>query len=142
LYNLSQGIDNRPVQTDRIRKSVSVENTFAEDLPSLESCLTALPDLERQLLKRIQSLKDSYQIQKQFVKIKFHDFVGTTVEMISSSTNTENYRTLCEQGFARGNKPVRLIGMGVKLTPLRENSDTQSPKLENDKEQLSLSLDS
>ena len=142
LYNLSQGIDNRPVQTNRIRKSVSVENTFAEDLPSLESCFNALPDLEKQLLKRIQNLKDSYQIQKQFVKIKFHDFVGTTVEMTSSSTDAGNYRTLCEQGFARGDKPVRLLGMGVKLTPLRENSDTQSQKLENDKEQLSLSLDS
>ena len=142
LYNLSQGIDSRPVQTDRIRKSVSVENTFTEDLPSLESCLNAIPDLERQLLKRIQSLKDNYQIQKQFVKIKFHDFVSTTVEMVSSSTDAGNYRTLCEQGFARGNKPVRLLGMGVKLIPLIENSNTQSSKIENNKDQLSLSLDS
>ena len=142
LYNLSQGIDNRPVQTDRIRKSVSVENTFAEDLPSLESCLNALPDLEKQLLKRIQNLKDSYQIQKQFVKIKFHDFVGTTVEMISPTLDANNYRALCEQGFARGNKPVRLLGMGVKLIPLTENSGTKSSNHENDKDQLSLSLDS
>ena len=142
LYNLSQGIDNRPVQTNRIRKSVSVENTFAEDLPSLESCFNALPDLEKQLLKRIQNLKDSYQIQKQFVKIKFHDFVGTTVEMISSSLDTDNYRALCEQGFARGNKPVRLLGMGVKLIPLTENSTAKSSKFENEKDQLSLSLDS
>ena len=142
LYNLSQGIDNRPVQTNRIRKSVSVENTFAEDLPSLESCLNALPDLEQQLLKRIQNLKDSYKIQKQFVKIKFHDFVGTTVEMISSTLDTDNYRTLCEQGFARGNKPVRLLGMGVKLIPITENLDAKSPNIEYDKEQLSLSLDS
>ena len=141
LYNLSQGIDNRPVQTNRIRKSVSVENTFAEDLPSLESCFSALPDLEKQLLKRIQNLKDSYQIQKQFIKIKFHDFVGTTVEMISSSLDTDNYRTLCEQGFARGNKPVRLLGMGVKLIPLTENSETKSSNIENNKDQLSLSLD-
>jgi DNA polymerase-4 len=93
------------------------------------------------LLKRIQNLKDSYQIQKQFIKIKFHDFVGTTVEMISSSLDTDNYRTLCEQGFARGNKPVRLLGMGVKLIPLTENSETKSSNIENNKDQLSLSLD-
>ena len=142
LYNLSQGIDNRPVQTNRIRKSVSVENTFAEDLPSLKSCFNALPDREKQLLKRIQNLKDSYQIQKQFIKIKFHDFVGTTVEMISSSLDTDNYRTLCEQGFARGNKPVRLLGMGVKLIPLTENAAAKSPNFENEKDQLNLSLDS
>jgi len=137
LYNLSQGIDNRPVQTDRIRKSLSVENTFAEDLPSLESCLNALPELEQQLLKRMQKLKDSYQIQKQFIKIKFHDFVGTTVEMISSTTDADNYRALCEQGFARGNKPVRLLGMGVRLIPLTENSS-----IEKGRDQLSLGLES
>jgi DNA polymerase-4 len=137
LYNLSQGIDNRAVQTERIRKSLSVENTYAEDLPSLESCLKALPALETQLLKRMQNLKDSYQIQKQFVKIKFHDFVSTTVEMISSTTDSDNYRALCELGFARGNKPVRLLGMGVRLIPLTEILTT-----ENERDQLSLSLDS
>jgi len=71
------------------------------------------------------------------VKIKFHDFVGTTVEMISSTTNTENYRALCEQGFARGNKPVRLLGMGVRLTPPTENSVAEARE-----DQLSLRLDS
>lgn len=142
LHKLSQGIDNRTVQTDRIRKSLSVENTFAEDLPSLESCLNALPALEQQLLKRMQNLKDRYQIQKQFVKIKFHDFVGTTVEMISSTTDANNYRALCEQGFARGNKPVRLLGMGVKLIPLTELSNTKTSNTEYDRDQLSLGLDS
>jgi len=43
LHMLSQGIDNREVQTNRVRKSLSVENTYAEDLPSLERCLDALP---------------------------------------------------------------------------------------------------
>jgi len=142
LYELSQGIDNRVVQTERIRKSVSVENTFAEDLPSLASCLNALPDLEQQLLKRMQNLKDSYQIHKQFVKIKFHDFIGTTVEMISSTIDADNYRALCEQGFARGNKPVRLLGMGVRLIPLTEGSNKKSSNSNSDRDQLSLSLDS
>lgn len=119
LHSLSRGIDNRPVKTERVRKSLSVENTYAEDLPTLNSCLDELLKLEPQLLKRMQNLSDSYQIHKQFVKIKFHDFVTTTVEMISSTTNSDNYRSLCEQGFSRGNKPVRLLGMGVKLIPAK-----------------------
>lgn len=136
LYNLSLGIDNRVVQTERIRKSVSVENTFAEDLPTLDSCIAALPELEEQLATRLNNLKDDYQIHKQFIKIKFHDFVGTTVEMISSNTDTDNYRALCEQGFARGNRPVRLLGLGVRLaTNKTEHTDTK-------KDQLSLSLES
>jgi DNA polymerase-4 len=136
LYNLSRGIDTRTVQTERIRKSVSIENTYAEDLPSLESCLKELPVLEQQLLKRMEKLKGSYQIHKQFVKIKFHDFVSTTVEMLSTTTDRENYRTLCEQGFARGNKPVRLLGMGVRLSPTED-----IPTKLNNSTQLSLGLE-
>ncbi len=128
LHNLSRGIDNRIVQTERIRKSLSVENTYAEDLPSLASCLQELPELELQLLQRMENLSADYQIHKQFVKIKFHDFVGTTVEMISSNTDSEKFRSLCEQGFTRGNKPVRLLGMGVRLLPanLEETEDQLS----------------
>jgi hypothetical protein len=62
--------------------------------------------------------------------------------MISPTLDASNYRALCEQGFARGNKPVRLLGMGVKLIPLTGNSGTKSSNHENDKDQLSLGLDS
>jgi DNA polymerase-4 len=120
LNNLSHGIDNRPVKTDRIRKSVSIENTYSSDLPNLERCLEELPYLEIQLAKRLKKLKGKYEIRKQFIKIKFHDFVQTTVEMVSNQTGTDNYSKLFCQGFSRGNKPVRLLGLGVRLLPLNE----------------------
>ena len=60
------------------------------------------------------------------MKLKFYDFVTTTVEMLSEDTNPENYRTLCEQGFARGDRAVRLIGVGVRVEPL-ENSAKVAP---------------
>lgn len=117
LHELSLGIDNREVNTERIRKSVSVENTFAEDLPDLQHCLDQLPDLLRQLEKRMEKIADEYEIQKQFIKIKFHDFTQTTVESLSSSMSLPHYISLCEQGFERGGRPVRLLGMGVRLIP-------------------------
>jgi len=46
--------------------------------------------------------------------------VQTTVEMVSSQTVTDNYSELCSKGFSRGNKPVRLLGLGVKVFPLNE----------------------
>ena len=122
LFQLSKGIDNRPVSTDRIRKSVSVENTFDTDLPDLESCREAMLRLLPKLQKRLDKLDEQYSIKKQFVKLKFHDFVTTTVEMVSEDTDTKNYRALCEQGFARGERPVRLIGVGVRVEPLVNNS--------------------
>ena len=126
LFELSSGIDNRPVSTDRIRKSVSVENTFDTDLPDLGSSLEAMLGLLPKLELRLKRLDNHYSIKKQFVKLKFHDFVTTTVEMLSEDTNPENYRTLCEQGFARGERAVRLIGVGVRVEPLENNVEVVS----------------
>jgi len=146
LQQLSLGIDNRPVQTERIRKSLSVENTYVTDLPTLESCLQELPNLYQQLTHRLEKIDGEYQIKKQFIKIKFHDFVRTTVETLSDCTDLENYTTLCEQGFARGDRPVRLLGMGVRLLPKKMASDQDKRELEvepgNDAvEQLNLRLE-
>jgi len=126
LFELSRGIDNRPVSTDRIRKSVSVENTFDTDLPDLDSSLEAMLGLLPKLELRLKRLDNHYAIKKQFVKLKFHDFVTTTVEMLSEDTNPENYHTLCEQGFARGERAVRLIGVGVRVEPLENSAEVAS----------------
>ncbi len=151
LAQLCRGIDNRPVQTDRIRKSLSVENTYLEDLQSLQQCLDALPALHEEFNARMDKLEPSYRIVKQFVKIKFHDFVSTTVEMLSTSSSEEIFRTLLEQGYARGDRPVRLLGLGVGLAQTSDinpmvgiDRDKQSADAETVKisaTQLNLSLE-
>jgi DNA polymerase-4 len=103
-----------------------VENTYARDLASVEECLAELPALIEQLHRRLQRLDKDYLIQKQFVKIKFHDFVQTTVEMLAASTCADNYKSLCEQGFRRGNKPVRLLGVGVRVLPQADEPEADT----------------
>ncbi len=115
LYNLCRGIDERIVQTEGRRKSISVEHTFPEDLPSLESCLATLPELMVMLEERIQNSKKKVTIGKQFVKIKFNDFISTTVEQNANTLDLDTFKTLCKTGFERGNKPVRLLGLGVRM---------------------------
>ena len=115
LYNLCRGIDERIVQTEGRRKSISVEHTFPEDLPSLESCLATLPELLVMLEQRIQNSKKKVTIGKQFVKIKFNDFISTTVEQNANTLDLDTFKTLCKTGFERGNKPVRLLGLGVRM---------------------------
>ena len=139
LRELSFGNDNRSVTTERVRKSVSVENTFAADLPDLASCLTQLPALELQLQQRIERMKEAQKILKQFIKIKFHDFEQTTVEMLSDNTSHTNYQLLCEQGFARGERPVRLLGVGVRLASSPAHTAVTSDSKE---EQMKLTLES
>tara|TARA_B100000029_G_scaffold115300_1_gene107777 strand:- start:156 stop:1268 length:1113 start_codon:yes stop_codon:yes gene_type:complete len=126
LHQLSTGEDHRAVKTERIRKSLSVENTYAEDLPDLQACLKELPDLMQQLEKRMESITSDYVVNKQFIKIKFHDFVQTTVEMISQAAEINNFNSLCEEGFARGKKPVRLLGLGVRVSPKDQDAETDN----------------
>jgi len=115
LYELARGIDNRPVNPERIRKSISVEETYFKDLPDIETCLNALPDLVKRLETRIQRAGEISDIHGLFVKLKFNDFQQTTVETISNKVDLEVLRQLTHEGFTRRFLPVRLLGVGVKL---------------------------
>src|SRR5690554_5720064 len=54
LYERSRGIDHRPLSQERVRKSVSVECTFARDLHSAEECLQQLPLLWQRWQQRVE----------------------------------------------------------------------------------------
>lgn len=119
LWSLARGLDERPVQVDSRRQSVSVENTYEQDLPNLSACLAQLPELYETLNQRRARLDSSYRADKPFVKLKFHDFTQTTLEQAGAGLDLESYRLLLGAAFARGDKPVRLIGIGVRLIDLR-----------------------
>jgi DNA polymerase-4 len=123
LYELSRGIDNRPVMVERIRKSLSVEQTYAADLPDLDSCLAKLPELFMQFRQRLRRLDDRYQVTRQFLKIRFDDFTITTVERhCPGGVALESYQRLCDEGWRRGTRPVRLLGVGVRLADMAPGS--------------------
>ncbi|MBB1519109.1 DNA polymerase IV [Aquipseudomonas guryensis] len=119
LWSLARGIDERALQTDSRRQSVSVENTYDEDIPNLAMCLKRLPELLEQLETRMTRLDSSYKPDKPFVKIKFHDFSQTTLEQAGARRDLHSYQQLLSAAFARGNKPVRLLGVGVRLLDMR-----------------------
>ena len=119
LWGLARGIDERLVHNDSRRQSVSVENTYDADLPDLASCLEKLPELMETLAGRIARLDSSYRPGKPFVKVKFHVFTQTTLEQAGAGRDLESYRQLLSQAFARGGRPVRLLGIGVRLQDLR-----------------------
>jgi DNA polymerase-4 len=119
LWGLARGIDERAVQTDSRRQSVSVETTYDQDLPDLPACLVHLPQLLDELARRMARLDASYRPDKPFVKIKFHDFTQTTLEQAGAGRDLDSYQLLLSAAFTRGNKPVRLLGVGVRLHDLR-----------------------
>lgn len=121
LYQLSRGLDERPVSAGRRRKSLSVEHTYPQDLPDLERCLGQLPGLFQSLALRLRRLDDDYRVVKAFVKVKFADFTSTTLERSGAQVRLSDYRLLCQEAFERGSRPVRLLGLGVRFVDLRED---------------------
>lgn len=114
LYELARGRDERPVSTDRSRKSISVEETYAQDLPDLAACLDKLPELMAKLQGRIARAGNP-PFKGLSVKLKFADFSQTTAEHVGQQLASAAYTDLLGVAFARGDKPVRLVGVGVRL---------------------------
>jgi len=121
IHKLAHGIDSRPVVSEWRRKSISVENTYAQDLPDLTACLQKIPELIESLDRRMQRLDDDYRIHNSFLKMKFCDFNQTTVERMHSKPNIPDLSILCEEAWQRGKIPVRLLGVGVRLSDLTES---------------------
>ena len=88
-------------------------------MPDVTACLAQLPQLLEELDRRMARLDPSYRPDKPFVKIKFHDFSQTTLEQAGARRDLDSYGLLLSAAFARGNKPVRLLGVGVRLHDLR-----------------------
>src|SRR6266513_756741 len=118
LYDLCRGIDDRLVEPDRERKSLSNEETFSADLETLAECEEKLPELFEELMADLAQKESTRTITKIFVKLKFHDFTRTTVERAGLTPSLDQFRSLLAEAFARTGKSVRLIGLGVRVASI------------------------
>ncbi|AXY40747.1 DNA polymerase IV [Halomonas sp. JS92-SW72] len=119
LYELARGIDERPVRLERERKSISVETTFARDLPDLASCREALAPLCERLEERL-ARHGHPPLAGLVVKVRFDDFGLTTLESRGLTPSPASYQGLLEQAWERRRRPVRLLGVGARLLPEAE----------------------
>lgn len=118
-YDLSkraQGIDHRPIVTEREAKSVSNERTFREDIGRKSELLAHLSRLSKKVSSRLE--KKDYQGRTIQIKLRWSDFTTitrqTTLPQPTSAGDTI-YQTsvnLLEQVWEPG-RMVRLIGVGV-----------------------------
>ncbi|GHT87019.1 DNA polymerase IV [Betaproteobacteria bacterium] len=115
LYQLCRGMDERSVRPDRIRKSLSVETTYAHDLPDLAACHAELPALIAEFRRRFANLSAPRAVHNAVVKIKFADFTQTTAECVSVTPDEAVWRALLDDAYARQGKAVRLLGVGVRF---------------------------
>lgn len=140
LFERARGIDHREVKSVWLRKSVSVERTFSEDLLDWEVIQTHVIKLLSLLEKRWVGLIGSYRVKKLFVKLKFSDFTSANKESLISTSlfsgtawSSNQYEQIHELALhllkilqQETDKPIRLLGIGFGVEPMSGKDMTQS----------------
>ena len=115
-YQVARGIDERPVRNNRIRKSISTEDTFDQDLSDTEAMLAVLQTQAEQIQEQLTKLQ--VQGKTLTIKVKFSDFTQVTRSLSKvqgfylAETITAEIPALLQSALI---KPlaVRLLGVGV-----------------------------
>jgi DNA polymerase IV len=115
-YRIARGEDDRAVVPNRIRKSVSVENSFDPDLADRVMIETALRQVAIDLSDRLTQVKA--QGQTLTLKVKFADYTQVTRSTTQTAVITKLglIQALAQQlldGLELGGRSVRLLGLGM-----------------------------
>lgn len=128
-YQIVRNEYDSSVVPDRVRKSISTENTFLDDLTKEEDMLKELKILSDSLFK--SSIKLNAAGKTVTLKIKYHDF-----EQRTRSKTIEHYVqtdgelfNIVEELFwvpEKPYKPVRLFGVGLSNLNIHEKAEDNS----------------
>ena len=127
--DISRGVDNREVRSDRIRKSVGAENTFSTDLTEFEAMATELQPLIDKVWRHCED--KGARGRTVTLKVKFNDFEMITrtrsvLAAVSSHAELERIALSLLKNEMPIPKPVRLLG--VSLSAL-QHADDAEPQL-------------
>ncbi|HKI99961.1 MAG TPA: DNA polymerase IV, partial [bacterium] len=129
FYRLARGIDERPVEPHRERKSVSIEDTFAEDHAEPDWLLARLKELCAALHERLR--KSGVKGRTVTLKLRTSDFqIHTRSRTLPAVTDDAGdlYREAAALYHASGliGHKLRLLGVGLhqldtpEIDPLAE----------------------
>ena len=133
LKRLAHGIDERPVVSDRERKSRSSEHTYAEDLREIDKIRAEIDRLAAGTAEWLEHADISARTVT--LKVRYHDFTTVT------RSDTRSFATLDAEDITRraralldrtdaGRRPVRLLGVGVHgLRPRSDPAPAREPLL-------------
>lgn len=130
-YNIARGIDERAVQPNRERKSVSNETTFAENLVDKKQIWDTLIDLSEKVSQVM--LKKQLLARTLTIKVRYADFSSITrsktfeVPIQSLEQITQHLPELLRKTEV-GKRPIRLIGVGLSNLMDQQPPDQQQVK--------------
>lgn len=116
LHRRAQGLDNRPVVTDREAKSISQETTFAQDVTDAETLRRVVQEQAEAVSVRLR--RNGIAARTVSLKLRWPDFTTlsrqTTVEQpLDTSREIARMALALLAAHRPPTKPVRLIGVGV-----------------------------
>jgi DNA polymerase-4 len=128
-YQISRGIDERPVQPDRETKSIAAEDTFPVDLTTLEEMVPELEKLATVVANRLD--RNKLKGRTVTVKIKYADFRQITRGRTLSDA-TDNFVSIFEtaadllKNSGLEDKRIRLLGISMSNFDTAGNANTTS----------------
>ena len=124
-YDFSRGVDTRPVEAVRVRKSIGCEHTLEKDVSLRSSVIIELYHVAVELVERLQ--RKGFKGNTLTLKVKFHDFVQITRSITQAQELTSlkvilpiAKELLRSVDYTR--HPIRLIGLSVS-NPQDEQAD-------------------
>jgi len=117
IHRLANGLDQREVVPDARAKSISAENTFAEDISDEDALLANLMQLTEQVAARCRH--HGFEAKTVNLKIRYHDFrtITRSKTLAVPSNQTEQIWQTAKQLLLQQSRtqadPVRLLGVGV-----------------------------
>lgn len=127
-YNFARGVDERPVEPSRVRKSVACEHTLEKDVTGLFPMTVELYNVVKGLVPRLE--KASFSGRTLTLKLKFDDFSVKTYSVTRKEVFSEfgdilgASKALLRQSGALG-RSVRLIGVTLSNSPAQDGDGVQ-----------------
>ena len=115
-HDFSHGIDNRPVEAIRIRKSIGCEHTLDQDITLSSSIIIELYHVAKELIERLKEA--DFKGNTLTLKLKFNDFSQKTrsISLPHELTTLKEILPLAKQllkDVDLSEHPIRLIGLSV-----------------------------
>jgi DNA polymerase-4 len=130
-YNIARAIDERPVQSARVIKSLGKETTFSEDILSVELLVIKLHGLAGLVLTKLE--EQGLQAKTITVKVKYANFQQVTraqsVEAVLDSIAVEQWIPQLLKRTEAGVKAIRLVGLSLSGLEKTTNNKHQ-PQLD------------
>ncbi len=128
-YGVARGVDNRPVEAGRVRKSVGAETTFERDLTQWEEVAPALHSVFAKVWSAC--MRNGLAGRTVTVKVKYSDFQQITrrksfSEPVASQSDLERMSLELLRPCFPPPRSVRLLGVTLSsLTAISEQSREQ-----------------